>query len=74
MTFWRPAKTKKKEPRPPDSGQAVRAKKKRKKYNRSTPISFEAEVLALEALNCGADRQLHEHHRRSVAHGSLGGS
>jgi transposase InsO family protein len=57
MTFWRPAKTKKKEPEPPDSGQAVRAKKKRKKYNRSTPISFEAKVLALEALNCGADRE-----------------
>jgi transposase InsO family protein len=57
MTFWRPAKTKKKEPRPPDSGQVVRVTKKRKKYNRSTPISFEAKVLALEALNCGADRE-----------------
>ena len=28
MAFWKPAKTKKKEPRPVDSGQAVPARKK----------------------------------------------
>ena len=54
MTFWKPTKTKKKEPRPLDTGQAVPA---RKKITRSSPIAFEAKMLAIEAINCGADRQ-----------------
>jgi len=28
MSFWKPAKTKKREPRPPDTGKAIPAKKK----------------------------------------------
>ena len=54
MTFWKPTKTKKKEPRSPDSGQAVPA---RKKIHHSSPVVFEAKMLAIEAVNCGADRQ-----------------
>ena len=54
MSFWKPTKTKKMEPRPLDSGQAVPA---RKKNHRSSPVSFEAKMLAIEAVNCGADRQ-----------------
>ncbi len=54
MAFWKPTKTKKKEPRPFDSGQAVPAKKK---IHRSPPIAFEAKILAIEAINSGADRQ-----------------
>ena len=54
MAFWKPTKTKKREPRPLDTGQAVAA---RKKITRSSPIAFEAKMLAIEAINCGADRQ-----------------
>ncbi len=54
MSFWKPAKTKKKEPQPLDTGQVVPA---RKKITRSSPIAFEAKMLAIEAINCGADRQ-----------------
>ena len=52
MTFWKPTKTKKKGPRPLDTGQAVPA---RKKIHRSSPVVFEAKMLAIEAVNCGAD-------------------
>ena len=54
MSFWKPAKAKKAEPRPPDSGQAVPV---RKKIHRSPPIAFEAKMLAIEAVNIGADRR-----------------
>ena len=54
MAFWKPTKTKKKEPRPPNFGQAVPA---RKKSYHSPPIAFEAKMLAIEAVNCGADRR-----------------
>ena len=54
MSFWKPTKTKKNEPRPLDSGQAVPA---RKKIRRSSPVVFEAKMLAIEAVNSGADRQ-----------------
>ena len=54
MAFWKPSKTNKREPRPPDSGKVVKA---RKKIHRSPPIAFEAKMLAIEAVNIGADRQ-----------------
>jgi transposase len=54
MSFWKPTKTKKKAPRPVDTGQAVPAVKK---IRRSSPVVFEAKMLAIEAANCGADRQ-----------------
>ena len=54
MSFWKPTKAKKKEPRPLDTGQAVPA---RKNIRRSSPVVFEAKMLAIEAVNCGADRQ-----------------
>jgi len=54
MAFWKPTKTKKPAPKAPDSGQAVPA---RKKIHRSSPVVFEAKMLAIEAVNCGADRQ-----------------
>jgi len=54
MAFWKPTKTKKGKPRPPDTGQVVRTKKK---IHRSPPIAFEAKMLAIEAANIGADRQ-----------------
>ena len=54
MAFWKPTKTKKQKPRPPDTGQAVPAKKK---IHRSPPVAFEAKILAIEAINSGADQQ-----------------
>ena len=54
MTFWKPAKDKKPEPRLPDTGQAIPAKKKHK---HSSPVSFEAKYLAIEAILAGADRR-----------------
>ena len=54
MAFWKPTKTKKIEPKPPDTGKAIRAKKKTR---HSSPISFEAKMLAIEAIIVGADRQ-----------------
>ena len=54
MSFWKPTKTKKREPRAPDTGQAVPV---RKKIHRSSPVVFEAKMLAIEAVNSGADRQ-----------------
>ncbi len=54
MSFWKPAKAQKTEPRPLDTGQAVPV---RKKIHRSPPIAFEAKILAIEAVNSGADRQ-----------------
>jgi len=54
MSFWKPTKTKKREPRAPDTGKAVPAKKK---IHRSPPIAFEAKILAIEAINSGADQQ-----------------
>ena len=53
MAFWKPTKTKQKKPRPLDTGQVVPAKKK---IHRSPPIAFEAKILAIEAVTCGADR------------------
>ena len=53
MSFWKPAKAQKTEPRPPDTGQAVPV---RKKIHRSPPIAFEAKMLAIEAVSSGADR------------------
>ena len=54
MSFWKPTKPKKTGPRPFDTGQAIPAPKK---ITRSSPIAFEAMMLAIEAINCGADRQ-----------------
>ncbi len=54
MTFWKPAKDKKPEPRLLDTGQAMPAKKKHK---HSSPVSFEAKYLAIEAILAGADRR-----------------
>jgi transposase InsO family protein len=54
MSFWKPTKTKKRESRPPDTGKATPAKKK---SHRSPPIAFEAKILAIEAVNSGADQQ-----------------
>jgi hypothetical protein len=54
MSFWKPTKTKKMKPRPLDTGQAVPA---RKNIRHSSPVVFEAKMLAIEAVNCGADRQ-----------------
>ncbi len=54
MSFWKPTKAKKKVPKAPDTGQAVPA---RKNIRRSSPVVFEAKMLAIEAVNCGADRQ-----------------
>ena len=54
MSFWKPTKAKKKISRAPDTGQAVPA---RKKIRRSSPVVFEAKMLAIEAVNSGADRQ-----------------
>ncbi len=53
MSFWKSTKTKKREPRPPDTGKAIPAKKK---IHRSPPIAFEAKILAIEAVNSGADQ------------------
>ena len=53
MSFWKPAKAQKTEPRPPDTGRAVPV---RKKIHRSPPIAFEANMLAIEAVSSGADR------------------
>jgi len=54
MLFWKPAKTNKKEPQPLDTSQVVPA---RKKITRSSPLAFEAKMLVIEAINCGAYRQ-----------------
>jgi hypothetical protein len=40
MTFWKPTKTKKKEPRPPDPGQAVIDPKKDSPFNLPKSNSF----------------------------------
>jgi hypothetical protein len=48
MSFWKPTKTKKKESRPVDSSQAVPA---RKNIRHSSPVVFEAKMLAIEAVN-----------------------
>jgi len=56
MSFWKPAKTKTKHTKPssPDTGKAIPAKKKGK---HSSPVTFEAKILAIEAIQVGADRQ-----------------
>ncbi len=54
MSFWNQNKPKKPAPPPLDTGQAVPV---RKKIHRSPPIAFEAKMLAIEAIDCGADRQ-----------------
>lgn len=54
MSFWNQNKPKKPAPPPLDTGQAVPV---RKKIHRSPPIAFEAKLLAIEAIDCGADRQ-----------------
>ena len=53
MSFWSPQKPKKPESPPLDTGQAIPV---RKKIHRSPPIAFEAKMLAIEAIDCGADR------------------
>jgi transposase InsO family protein len=53
MSFWKQNKPKKPKSPPLDTGQAVPV---RKKIHRSPPIAFEAKVLAIEAIDCGADR------------------
>ena len=53
MSFWNPNKPKKPASPPLDTGQAVPA---RKKIHRSPPIAFEAKMLAIEAVGCGADQ------------------
>jgi hypothetical protein len=55
MSFWNQNKPKKPAPPPVDTGQAVPV---RKKIHRSPPIAFEAKLLAIEAIDCGADRQV----------------
>jgi len=54
MSFWKPTRAKRKVPRASDTGQAVPA---RKRIRRSSPVVFEAKMLAIEAVNSGADRQ-----------------
>ena len=54
MSFWKPEKSKKPKSPPLDTGQAIPV---RKKIHRSPPIAFEAKLLAIEAIDCGADRQ-----------------
>ena len=53
MSFWSQDKPKKPASPPLDTGQAVPV---RKKIHRSPPIAFEAKMLAIEAIDCGADR------------------
>jgi transposase-like protein len=54
MAFWKPTKTKKMESKSPDTGKAIRTKKKTR---HSSPVTFEAKMLAIEAIIVGADRQ-----------------
>ncbi|MBU8920303.1 MAG: helix-turn-helix domain-containing protein [Bacteroidales bacterium] len=54
MSFWSQNKPKKPASPPLDTGQAVPV---RRKIHRSPPIAFEAKQLAIEAIDCGADRQ-----------------
>lgn len=54
MSFWSSFKPKPKPPSPHKTSQPALAKNK---VYRSPPISFEAKMLAIEALDCGADRE-----------------
>ena len=53
MSFWKTNKPKKPASPPLDTGQAIPV---RKKIHRSPPIAFEAKLLAIEAIDCGTDR------------------
>ena len=53
MSFWSQNKPKKPKSPPLDTGQAIPS---RKTIHRSPPIAFEAKLLAIEAIDCGADR------------------
>ena len=53
MSFWKTNKPKKPAAPPLDTGQAIPV---RKKIHRSPPIAFEAKILAIEAIDSGADR------------------
>ncbi len=54
MSFWKPTQAKPSRPNPPITKKAIQAKKKTK---HSSPVTFEAKVLAIEAVLVGADRQ-----------------